>query len=70
MEKVKIKRLTAMKAIRAKCVECCAGQQAEVRKCHLWDCPLWMLRFGKGPKLAPTDGFYEVEKPDPSNDTP
>lgn len=38
-----------MKAIRAKCIDCAAGQESEVRKCVQVDCPLWPMRMGKNP---------------------
>lgn len=43
-------RMTPMKAIRAKCLDCCAGQVAEIRRCELKNCPLFPYRFGKRPK--------------------
>lgn len=30
-------------AIRLKCLECCAWQQAEVRRCAIKECALWGL---------------------------
>jgi len=45
-----IKRLTPMKAIRAKCLDCCAGQFKEVRCCTSEDCPLYIYRLGRNPK--------------------
>lgn len=39
-------RLTAMKAIRAKCIDCCGRSSNEVRKCVAHDCALWPLRMG------------------------
>lgn len=33
-------------AIRDKCIDCCAGSQAEVRKCPVATCPLWRFRMG------------------------
>ena len=38
-----------MKAIRAKCLDCCAGDQSEVRKCVSVSCPLWAMRMGRFP---------------------
>lgn len=35
-----------IKAIRAKCLDCCGGSEGEVRKCVQTDCPLWPLRMG------------------------
>lgn len=41
---------TPLKAIRARCIDCCAGQMHEVRLCPAVDCPLWEYRMGKRPK--------------------
>ncbi len=38
-----------VKAIRAKCLDCCCGQQNEVKLCPAKDCPCWPFRFGKNP---------------------
>ncbi len=43
--------LQRAKAIRLKCRECCCGNAAEVRRCHIFDCTLWPWRFGR--KMAP-----------------
>lgn len=40
-------RLTASKAIRAKCMDCTCQQQAEVRNCTIKTCPLWRYRMGR-----------------------
>jgi hypothetical protein len=37
------------KAIRAKCLDCCCGNAAEVRKCVATDCALWPFRLGSNP---------------------
>lgn len=37
------------KAIRAKCMDCVAEQEAEVRKCQMTKCPLFPYRFGCNP---------------------
>ncbi|RVT93423.1 hypothetical protein [Sphingomonas crocodyli] len=36
-------------AVRAKCLDCCAAQLAEVRKCTATACALWPLRMGTNP---------------------
>ena len=41
---------TPIKAIRAKCIDCCAGQMYEVSKCTIKKCPLWEYRMGRRPK--------------------
>ena len=46
-----------LKAIRRKCLDCCVGQSAEVRKCHLLDCDLWPYRFGMDPNPSKQRGF-------------
>lgn len=38
-----------VKAIRAKCLDCCCGQANEVRECPITDRPLYAFRFGKNP---------------------
>lgn len=43
-------RITPLKAIRAKCLDCCAGQVAEIRRCTVENCPLFPYRMGKRPK--------------------
>ena len=40
---------SAIKAIRAKCVDCCCGNIAEVRKCTAVNCALWPMRMGVSP---------------------
>lgn len=44
--------MTPMKAIRAKCLDCCYGQTKEVRHCPVKKCPLYLYRFGKRPKMG------------------
>ena len=45
-----VKRLTPVKAIRAKCLDCCCNQIVEVRECQIEKCPLRPYRMGKRPK--------------------
>ncbi len=40
---------TPLKSIRKKCIDCCGDQLAEVRRCHITECPLWPFRMGKNP---------------------
>lgn len=47
--------LTPIKAIRAKCLDCCCGQYKEVELCPSADCPLYPYRFGKNPNIRLTD---------------
>jgi hypothetical protein len=38
-----------VKAIRAKCLDCCCGQYSEVTACTVKQCALFHFRFGKNP---------------------
>jgi hypothetical protein len=40
-------------AIRAKCIDCCAGSRSEVAKCTAIGCALWPYRMGTNPRLLP-----------------
>lgn len=42
---------TAIKAIRAKCLDCSGGSANEVRLCELKHCPLYKFRFGRNPNI-------------------
>lgn len=50
---------TQMKAIRAKCLDCCCNDTKEVDNCTVEDCSLWDYRMGKTPK-----GVVKVNKLD------
>lgn len=43
------KKITPLKAIREKCLDCCCGQTKEVKNCLIPDCSLFPFRFGKNP---------------------
>ena len=38
-----------VKAIKAKCLDCCCGQPAEVKECPVISCALHPFRLGKNP---------------------
>ena len=44
--------MNPVKAIRAKCLNCCCGQPNEVRLCTIERCPLHPFRFGTNPYRA------------------
>ena len=44
--------LTPVKAIRAKCLDCCCGHPSEVRICTASKCPLYPYRMGTRPKVG------------------
>ncbi len=38
-----------LKALRARCLDCCCGVASEVRKCTSVNCPNWPFRMGANP---------------------
>lgn len=48
--------LTPLRAIRAKCLDCCCGNPNEVRICTAEKCPLYSYRSGHRPK-----GKYAID---------
>ena len=50
------KRLTRQEAIREKCLDCCCGNSAEVRKCTVYRCPLWRYRMNGREEDPPVQG--------------
>lgn len=53
IEEGNTKAITPMKAIRAKCLDCCGGQYSEVKQCPCTNCPLYDFRLGKNPNRKP-----------------
>lgn len=41
--------ITPVKAIRAKCLDCCCGSAQEVKLCPVTDCSLYPYRMGHNP---------------------
>lgn len=44
-----VPKLTGLKAIRHKCLDCSAGSPKEAKLCSVTSCPLWPFRFGRRP---------------------
>jgi len=44
-----VQKNSALLAIRAKCLDCACGSDAEIRKCTLTHCALYPFRMGKRP---------------------
>lgn len=51
--------MTPMKAIRAKCLDCCCDSAKEVKLCVSKDCALWPFRLGKNPNRKGVGGNVE-----------
>lgn len=43
------KPMSPLKALRARCIDCCAAQPGEVRLCTAVACPSWPFRMGSNP---------------------
>jgi hypothetical protein len=55
--------MSATEAIRAKCLDCCAGSAHEVRSCVAMDCRSWRWRMGTNPWRQPmSDEQREVRR--------
>ena len=53
---------TPIKAMRAKCIDCCCGSNKEIRLCPVINCALYPYRMGRRPDQATLDAlkaFYE-----------
>lgn len=44
--------MTPLRAIKLRCLDCCAGDSKMVKVCPCDDCPLYLFRFGKNPNLS------------------
>ena len=44
--------MTVLESVRAKCIDCCCGSMAEVRRCPCKDCSLYPYRMGHNPNRA------------------
>ncbi len=51
----KTHRKSPIKAIRAKCLDCCCGNHAEVKVCTAKDCPLFYFKSGRNPYRQPRE---------------
>lgn len=52
-------RLTPVRAIRLKCLDCSANQIKEVKECPVSECALYLFRMGKNPNRAGKGGVKE-----------
>jgi hypothetical protein len=43
-------------SIREKCIDCCAGNKAEVVRCQITSCVLWPFRMGRNPNRGSSGG--------------
>ncbi|MGS4948132.1 hypothetical protein ACVDG3_21920 [Meridianimarinicoccus sp. RP-17] len=55
-------RVSPLRALRLKCLDCCNGLAREVRLCTAVDCPSWPFRMGKNPWRRPLTGEERAER--------
>jgi hypothetical protein len=60
---------TPLKAIRAKCIDCCGHQVKEVKRCPVLTCALWPYRMGRGYEDPLKPGFSVILEDDPTHAT-
>lgn len=56
LERLGHARVSPLRALRLKCLDCCNGSTREVRLCAAVDCPSWPFRMGVSPWRAPLTG--------------
>ena len=55
--------VSPLQAIRARCLDCCAGQVNEVAVCPVVECPAWPFRMGTNPwRLPVSDARREAAR--------
>ena len=55
-------RVSPLRALRLKCLDCCNGSAREVRLCTAVDCPSWPFRMGKNPWRAPLGAEVRTQR--------
>jgi hypothetical protein len=45
-----------LRSIREKCIDCCAGNKAEVARCEIQACALWPFRMERNPNRTGVGG--------------
>ena len=53
--------MTALQAIRAKCLDCCCGSSYEVTLCPCTECPLYTYRDGHNPARKGLGGKGNID---------
>ena len=55
-------KMSPLRAIRLRCLDCCVGQAPEVRKCTAVECPSWPYRMGRNPFHASSSNMAKEEE--------
>jgi hypothetical protein len=57
-------RVSPLRALRLKCLDCCNESAQEVRLCTAVGCPSWPFRLTKNPWLSPLSAEARAQKAD------
>ena len=57
-------RVSPLRALRLKCLDCCNGSAQEVRLCTAVDCASWPFRMAKNPWLSPLSAEARAQRAD------
>jgi len=57
-------RVSPLRALRLKCLDCCNDSVQEVRLCTAVDCASWLFRLAKNPRLSPLSAEARAQKAD------
>ncbi|MFY9211881.1 MAG: hypothetical protein WAO69_12190 [Aestuariivita sp.] len=57
-------RVSPLRALRLKCLDCCNESAQEVRLCTAVDCASWPFRMGKNPWLSPLSAEARAQRAD------
>ena len=55
-------RVSPLRALRLKCLDCCNASAQEVRLCTAVDCPSWPFRMGKNPWRPPLSAETRTQR--------
>lgn len=60
---MRAEKVTPLRVIRQKCLDCCCFVKNEVKLCTSYGCPLHEFRFGKYPRKSAYFTHKKYEKP-------
>jgi hypothetical protein len=55
-------RVSPLRALRLKCLDCCNDSAQEVRLCAAVDCPSWPFRMGRNPWRPPLSAEVRTQR--------
>lgn len=55
-------KISPLKAIRLKCLDCCCGSSKMIQTCGITDCSLWTFRSGKTGRIGKKSILTEEQR--------